>query len=469
MVPKVAGKGRSFKGAGLYYLHDKNALTRERVAFTHTENLPTRDPDKAIKCMAWTALRQQELKARSGASNRGRKMADPVYCYSLAWHPDQTPSQEQMIEAAKASLVALGMEEHEALFVGHNDEPHSHIHVVVNRVHPETGIANTLGKDFLRLSTWAQKFEEEHGHIWCEQRVINNERRKNGEFVKDRSSQHAAEFHRWQAERGEANYRKRSIERAGLDIRQERERADLERERDRKIDAKRNQVREATKADWRLLYRHQADQRRDLEKAQANAWSRLRHFVRTHAREFKAADRATRLKMLGNAFSALVGTKRQFVELEKKQFSERRLLGKRIQSRTDELLKTIRAEHAKKLSQLQQKQSHEQHEQQMKHSRESQEQAKEIKDGRDRKQFEKERADRKRRELLEQKADVTKAPPRDASSLREKFRKARDASRSSLADQFRQAGVRDDRSSDQTRDQGRERSRKPKPPGTDPE
>ena len=84
MVPKVAGKGRSFKGAGLYYLHDKKALTRERVAFTHTENLPTRDPDKAIKCMAWTALRANEIKARSGASTKGRKMTDPVYCYSLS-------------------------------------------------------------------------------------------------------------------------------------------------------------------------------------------------------------------------------------------------------------------------------------------------------------------------------------------------------------------------------------------------
>jgi hypothetical protein len=72
MVPKVAGKGRNFVGAGLYYLHDKKASTRERVTFTHTENLPTRDPDKAIKCMAWTAMRQQQLKARAGGSVRGR-------------------------------------------------------------------------------------------------------------------------------------------------------------------------------------------------------------------------------------------------------------------------------------------------------------------------------------------------------------------------------------------------------------
>lgn len=89
MVPKVAARGRSFKGAGLYYLHDKKADTKERVAFTHTENLPTRDPEKAIKCMAWTFMRQNEIKARSGASTKGRKLTDPVYTYSLAWHPDQ--------------------------------------------------------------------------------------------------------------------------------------------------------------------------------------------------------------------------------------------------------------------------------------------------------------------------------------------------------------------------------------------
>ena len=109
MVPKVAGKGRSFKGAGLYYLHDKKALTPERVAFTHTENLPTRDADKAIKCMAYTAMRQHELKARAGGSTKGRKLEQPVYCYSLSWAPGEEPTQEEMIEAAKDTLRELGM------------------------------------------------------------------------------------------------------------------------------------------------------------------------------------------------------------------------------------------------------------------------------------------------------------------------------------------------------------------------
>jgi len=51
MVPKVAKSGASFKGAALYYLHDKQANTNERVAFTQTVNLPTNDPDRAVAHM----------------------------------------------------------------------------------------------------------------------------------------------------------------------------------------------------------------------------------------------------------------------------------------------------------------------------------------------------------------------------------------------------------------------------------
>jgi hypothetical protein len=74
MVPKVAAKGTSFKGAGLYYLHDKDALTSERVAFTRTENLATDDPDLALKMMAHTAMRQDEIKAANGSKHTGRKL-----------------------------------------------------------------------------------------------------------------------------------------------------------------------------------------------------------------------------------------------------------------------------------------------------------------------------------------------------------------------------------------------------------
>ena len=73
MVPTETKIGRSFKGALLYYAHDKGALTDERVAFTHTENLPTNDPTLAAKVMAYTAMHNNELRIQSGNFPEGQQ------------------------------------------------------------------------------------------------------------------------------------------------------------------------------------------------------------------------------------------------------------------------------------------------------------------------------------------------------------------------------------------------------------
>jgi hypothetical protein len=58
MVPAITAGGRSFRGAALYYLHDKRQpgeaerLTTDRVAWVETLNLPTGDPERAWKIMA---------------------------------------------------------------------------------------------------------------------------------------------------------------------------------------------------------------------------------------------------------------------------------------------------------------------------------------------------------------------------------------------------------------------------------
>ena len=75
------------------------------------------------------------------------------------------------------SLEALGLEGHEALIVAHDDTRHPHVHVVANRVDPETGKAAKLGNSKLRLSRWAEGYEREQGRIRCDRRVKNNERR----------------------------------------------------------------------------------------------------------------------------------------------------------------------------------------------------------------------------------------------------------------------------------------------------
>ncbi|MBI1355888.1 MAG: relaxase/mobilization nuclease domain-containing protein [Acidobacteria bacterium] len=184
MVPREAGRGRSFKGAGQYYLHDKEAASSERVAFTHTENVPTQDPHKALKWMAWTAMNADEIKRQSGAPMTGHSCGKPVFTFSLAWHPEQDPNKWEMVGAGRTALQALGLEKHEALMVSHTDRPHPHMHVIVNVVDPETGKASSLSFSRKKLSEWAEKYEREHGKIYCDQRVENNAKRQQGEYVK---------------------------------------------------------------------------------------------------------------------------------------------------------------------------------------------------------------------------------------------------------------------------------------------
>jgi hypothetical protein len=187
MVPTITASGTSFKGAAAYYLHDKDADTRERIAWTHTENLVTNDPEKAWKVMAWTASHQAMLKANAGVRATGRKLEKPVFAFSIAWHPEQRPDKAHMLATAKAAAAAIGLAEHQAIYVSHNDEPQSHVHVLCNRVHPVTGKAATLSRSKEKLSAWALEYERTHGKVYCQARANNARSRSERQPRRDRN------------------------------------------------------------------------------------------------------------------------------------------------------------------------------------------------------------------------------------------------------------------------------------------
>ena len=113
--------------------------------------LLTDDPEKAWKVMAWTANHQSMLKASGGTKAVGRKLEKPVFAFSVSWHPEQKPDKAHMLATAQAAAAVLGLEGHQAIYVCHNDEPQPHVHVLVNRVHPETGKAATLSRSKAKL------------------------------------------------------------------------------------------------------------------------------------------------------------------------------------------------------------------------------------------------------------------------------------------------------------------------------
>lgn len=180
MIPNLAKAGGSFRGAGLYYLHDKaesrdaargdKPKTNERVWFTETRNCASDDPQQAIDEMWKTAEHQDYLKQRAGVRAGGRACTNPVQTISLSWHPSERPSQDDMTKAADEFLAHMGWHEHQALYVGHKDTDHPHIHIIMNRVHPETGLTASSSNDYRRAQAWALAFEREHGRIWCDRR-----------------------------------------------------------------------------------------------------------------------------------------------------------------------------------------------------------------------------------------------------------------------------------------------------------
>ena len=71
------------------------------------------------------------------------RVADPIFHYQLCWRPGEQPSREKWEEAARKTIRDLGFSEHQFLVVSHNDREHFHVHVLINRVHPETYRAHT--------------------------------------------------------------------------------------------------------------------------------------------------------------------------------------------------------------------------------------------------------------------------------------------------------------------------------------
>lgn len=200
MIPRVAKTGRSFKGALLYYSHDRGQASSERLGFVEFVNLPIipgadrqRDVERAGAIMAWTALHQDDIRrmhhhrlSPAAPYRRGRKLSKPVYSFSLRFAPEDAMRVDAAMlkRAAHGALKALGMDRCQAVILEHKDSIPPHVHVLVCPIDPKTGQTISRSKDFYKLSSFAQKFSREHQLTILHQREENNARRKRGEIAK---------------------------------------------------------------------------------------------------------------------------------------------------------------------------------------------------------------------------------------------------------------------------------------------
>ena len=88
---------------------------------------------------------------------------DALCHYELAWPPGERPTRPQWTDCALHTLRELGYQDHQYMVVAHDDKKHFHIHIMLNKVHPETFKAHTPYRNWLTLDAAMRALEAKHG------------------------------------------------------------------------------------------------------------------------------------------------------------------------------------------------------------------------------------------------------------------------------------------------------------------
>lgn len=156
MIGKAVSKGRSFKRPVQYIV--KGASTRENgsleVAYLQ---MASQKPEAA-------ALEMQSV---SDLSVRSR---EPVYHVVMSWPEGEDPTFEQALDAERKLAKELKVENHQRVLAVHRPKKgrgkkpeKTHIHIIYNKVHPDTLRTANLDNDYLRIVKTVRQIEKEQG------------------------------------------------------------------------------------------------------------------------------------------------------------------------------------------------------------------------------------------------------------------------------------------------------------------
>lgn len=131
----ISSKSQSFGAIAKYLVAGHSGDEWGRVAWTTSRNLPTADPELAGKIMRATA-------------EQSDRVTRPVYHLALSFDPGDSVEPVIMERVADDVLRQLELDEYQVIMVAHRDREHQHVHLLVNRVHPETGRAWERSHDY---------------------------------------------------------------------------------------------------------------------------------------------------------------------------------------------------------------------------------------------------------------------------------------------------------------------------------
>ena len=126
-----------------------------------------RDGEKVVgqdfnNCFA-DSISDAELEIKATQSLCTGTKVDKTYHMIVSFETGERPGTAVLADIEKTLAESVGLGEHQRISAVHDDTSHMHIHIAINKVHPETHRIFTPFRDFPKLQKAARALELKHG------------------------------------------------------------------------------------------------------------------------------------------------------------------------------------------------------------------------------------------------------------------------------------------------------------------
>lgn len=126
-------KGVRITNLASYIVNPESENSQEKCIYSSSKNFLFDDTELQIKEM----LSLSEMAVRS---------KDTIKHYIFSWKEGEVPTSDQVDEAVEILLAQMNVKDHQCLYGLHVDTDNYHVHMMLNRVHPETGKVVEINK-----------------------------------------------------------------------------------------------------------------------------------------------------------------------------------------------------------------------------------------------------------------------------------------------------------------------------------
>ena len=132
---KSSTKSARVSGLAQYITEPERVNQIEKCVYSEAVNFISTDLQSQAAEMV--ALSQEAVKSK-----------DPIDHWVLSWKANERPTPQQASEAAAIFIKQCGLEDHQYIIGLHDDTENMHLHIAVNRVHPDTCKVVKINKGF---------------------------------------------------------------------------------------------------------------------------------------------------------------------------------------------------------------------------------------------------------------------------------------------------------------------------------